>query len=65
MSPVRRLRDAEGSRSNNFDALRVTLALMVIFSHSYPALLGGNDSEPVFRATGGQRTEQVVWVPVE
>lgn len=56
MSPVRRLREAEGSRSNNFDALRVTLALMVIFSHSYPLLLGSNDSEPVSRATGGQRT---------
>ncbi len=56
MSPSRSLLEAGKGRANNFDALRVTLALMVIFSHSYPLLLGSNDQEPVFRATGGQRT---------
>ena len=52
----RRLIEAGEGRVNNFDALRVTLALMVIFSHSYPLLLGSNSREPFHRWTGGQQT---------
>ncbi len=56
MGPDRSLLEAGKGRANNFDALRVALALMVIFSHSYPLLLGSNDREPLSLATGGQRT---------
>jgi peptidoglycan/LPS O-acetylase OafA/YrhL len=56
MNPMRRLSDLEKGRANNFDALRVALSLLVIFSHSYPLLRGSNDTEPLFRMTGGQHT---------
>ena len=56
MRPPRLLSDLEKGRSNNFDALRLFLALLVIFSHSYPLLYGSNEGEPIARATGGQRT---------
>lgn len=48
-------RDLERGRANNFDALRLGLALLVILSHS-PFLLfaNGYESELLFRATGGQ-----------
>ncbi|WP_435008873.1 acyltransferase family protein [Tundrisphaera lichenicola] len=52
----RRLIEAGENRENNFDALRVALALMVILSHSYPILQGSNSREPLFRWTGGQKT---------
>ncbi len=56
MTTARSLREFERGRENNFDALRVGLALVVILSHSYPLLQGSNAAEPIYRATGGQRT---------
>jgi peptidoglycan/LPS O-acetylase OafA/YrhL len=56
MRSLRYMSDLEKGRANNFDAMRLALAIMVIFSHSYPLLRGSNDTEPFFRATGGQRT---------
>src|SRR5258706_2737969 len=41
------------SRSNNFDFLRFTLAVMVMFSHCFPLLLGDNEREPLYRITRG------------
>src|SRR5438105_5393931 len=41
------------SRSNNFDFLRFTLAVMVMFSHCYALAFGNNEREPLFRLTGG------------
>jgi hypothetical protein len=41
--------------ANNFDAIRLALAMVVILSHSYP-LLGYGTSEPVTRLTYGQMT---------
>ena len=43
-------------RENNIDFLRFFLAGVVIFSHSYPLLWGTNRREPIWLATGGQRT---------
>src|SRR4051794_2006572 len=43
-------------RANNFDVLRLVLAVMVIFSHSFPLLWGDNSREPLMRLTGGQIT---------
>jgi peptidoglycan/LPS O-acetylase OafA/YrhL len=43
-------------RANNFDVLRLVLAVMVIFSHSFPLLWGDNSHEPLMRLTGGQIT---------
>jgi peptidoglycan/LPS O-acetylase OafA/YrhL len=43
-------------RVNNIDFLRFFLAALVIFSHSYPLLLGSNTREPMSLATQGQRT---------
>jgi peptidoglycan/LPS O-acetylase OafA/YrhL len=56
MSNRQRMIDLAEGRANHFDALRLLLASLVIFSHSYPLLLGSNESEPICRATGGQRT---------
>jgi len=39
---------------NNFDFLRFFLAVLVIFSHSFPLLSGSKLSEPLYRATAGQ-----------
>lgn len=49
--------DRTESRQNNFDALRLLLALLVIFSHSYPLL--GKDNQELFgrltrQTDGGQ-----------
>jgi peptidoglycan/LPS O-acetylase OafA/YrhL len=41
---------------NNFDFLRWTLAILVIFSHSFALLNGGDESEPLMRVTRGQLT---------
>lgn len=38
---------------NNFDAIRLMMALLVIFSHSYALTLGSEDSEPLSLATNG------------
>ncbi len=37
---------------NGFDLLRLLAALMVTFSHCYPLLRGGDQTEPLFAATG-------------
>jgi peptidoglycan/LPS O-acetylase OafA/YrhL len=44
------------SRSNNFDAIRLLLATLVVGSHSFPLLLGDNARELFVRITGGQIT---------
>ena len=52
MSP--RVEDRDLSpRANNFDFLRLVLALMVICSHSY-IVVGRSNQEPLSRLTGGQ-----------
>lgn len=57
-SPASRLRSRPnpmhldtGHRRNNFDALRIAAALMVLFGHGY-VLSGLGDLEPVARTTG-------------
>lgn len=42
------------SRQNNFDFLRLFLAVLVIFSHSFPLTGGTEASEPLIRLTHGQ-----------
>ncbi len=49
-------------RSNNFDFLRLALAVLVIFSHCYPLGTGSEAAEPVLRATHGQLTGGAVAV---
>ncbi len=44
------------SRKNNFDFLRLALAVLVIYSHAYPLGLGSEAAEPFVRATHGQAT---------
>jgi len=39
---------------NNIDAIRISLALLVLFSHSYDVALGTNDQEPLKLLTRGQ-----------
>lgn len=57
MKPYRTFEALAIGRDNNFDAIRLGLAILVIFSHSYPlSLKDGNRSEPLMRLTGGQRT---------
>jgi peptidoglycan/LPS O-acetylase OafA/YrhL len=51
-----RLADVARGRDNNFDALRLILASLVIFSHSYPLARGSNRNEPLARFTDGQKT---------
>jgi peptidoglycan/LPS O-acetylase OafA/YrhL len=41
---------------NNLDAVRLSLAILVIFSHSFPLSLGYETSEPFFLLTRGQAT---------
>jgi peptidoglycan/LPS O-acetylase OafA/YrhL len=43
-----------GSRENNFDFIRLTMALLVIFSHSYPLATGFGTDEFFFRITRAQ-----------
>lgn len=43
-------------RKNNFDALRMLLALLVLASHCYPLALGSEEMEPIRRLTRGQLT---------
>lgn len=38
---------------NNFDALRLMMALLVVFSHCYALALGSEDGEPLSLATNG------------
>lgn len=37
---------------NNFDALRLCFAVLVIFSHSFALLHGGDDTDPLMKASG-------------
>ncbi|ADW68908.1 acyltransferase family protein [Granulicella tundricola] len=43
-------------RENNFDFLRLALAVLVIYSHSFPLGLSSDAQEPIFRWTNGQMT---------
>jgi peptidoglycan/LPS O-acetylase OafA/YrhL len=43
-------------RENNFDFLRLFLAVLVIFSHCYPLAIGTETNEPFVRLTHGQAT---------
>lgn len=43
-------------RRNNFDAIRLALAVLVIYSHSYPLGTGSEISEPMARLSHGQVT---------
>ena len=43
-------------RENNFDFIRLALAVLVIYSHSFPLGLGSEANEPFARLTGGQLT---------
>ncbi len=46
-------RPPAADRRNNFGLIRLTLAVLVLYSHSYPlAQDGTNDGEPLFAATG-------------
>jgi peptidoglycan/LPS O-acetylase OafA/YrhL len=40
-------------KSNNFDTLRLVFAVFVIFSHSFPVILGTDRTEPLSRLTRG------------
>ncbi len=44
------------SRFNNIDALRLILALLVLFSHSFPLGSGSEEFEPLIWLSGGQST---------
>jgi peptidoglycan/LPS O-acetylase OafA/YrhL len=44
------------TRTNNLDAIRYSLALLVLFSHSHPLLSGSDAIEPLMRLTGGAIT---------
>ena len=43
-------------RLNNIDFLRLALALLVVFSHSFPLMHGSDAPEPLGRLTRGQAT---------
>lgn len=43
-------------RENNLDIIRLLLAILVVFSHSYPLALGSNDMEPFDLLTKHQVT---------
>lgn len=45
---------ADRFRENNFDFLRLALAVLVILSHSYYLASGNEDAEPLMRASRGQ-----------
>jgi peptidoglycan/LPS O-acetylase OafA/YrhL len=42
--------------TNNFDSLRLILAVLVILSHAFPLSRGSNDTEPLYELTRGQTT---------
>ena len=48
--------DAVPPRSNNIDALRLLLAVLVVFSHGYPLAMGDYRAEPLVRWSRGQIT---------
>ena len=51
------------ARTNNFDSIRLVLAVLVILSHAFPLGRGSNATEPLFALTHGQTTigELSVW----
>jgi peptidoglycan/LPS O-acetylase OafA/YrhL len=53
---------APESRSNNIDALRLILSLLVLFSHSFPLATGSEANEPLSRFSSGQITLGVLAV---
>jgi peptidoglycan/LPS O-acetylase OafA/YrhL len=50
------------TRLNNFDFLRLFLAVVVIFSHSFPLGVGSDANEPFIRITHGQTTSGTIAV---
>jgi len=44
----------EREHFNNFNAVRLVLAVLVILSHAFPLSYGGTDREPMVRITGNQ-----------
>src|SRR5262249_6573708 len=48
------LRTEPASRRNNFDAIRFTLALLVIVSHAWVIPFGGAQADPLYQLTRGQ-----------
>ncbi len=51
-------------RDNNFDFIRLALAVLVIYSHAYPLGTGTEQWEPLMRLTHGQMTFGAVAVDV-
>jgi peptidoglycan/LPS O-acetylase OafA/YrhL len=47
---------AQGSRANNFDAIRLAAAVLVLVSHAFPLTAGNDLIEPLFWLTSGQST---------
>ncbi len=45
-----------GPRANNFDAIRLAAAALVLVSHAWPLSTGNNAGEPLFALTRGQAT---------
>ena len=50
------------AKANNFDFIRLALAVLVIYSHSFPLGLGSEQSEPFHAFTRGQMTGGAVAV---
>ena len=46
-------RDARALRQNNLDAIRLTMALLVVWSHSFALWKGTEDGEPISRLMSG------------
>lgn len=66
ITTTRRLVPSDSSRfgRNNFDAIRLAMALLVVFSHSYALRFGSEEREPLSIATNGfyNSGEIGVWV---
>lgn len=45
--------DADAMRRNNFDAIRLAMALLVIWSHCFAIYYGSEANEPISRLMGG------------
>lgn len=52
------------ARSNNFDAIRLAMALLVVWSHSFAIHLGNESQEWIYRFTDGTVTAGTVGVMV-
>jgi peptidoglycan/LPS O-acetylase OafA/YrhL len=54
------VRAADNHRGNNFDAIRLAMALLVVWSHSFAIHLGNERTEPVFMLlNGGYKAGQI------